>query len=167
MANPMIVFDSIANSNLPRYKKSQIAHMFDRLTNGRASDLLEGIGGHHMASGIEAIRRTSEGAATGALLGAIQATIGLDAKFKGFKLPLDAVLWGMFTGAGIKMAGRSLAEDSLTIGSNCMAIFSFRKTGELLGMKSGVSKMAGEFGEDSSDSYGVDPIIEAAKNLQG
>jgi hypothetical protein len=93
--------------------------------------------------------------ATGAALGAVHSTMGLD---RG-RVPLDLVGSLLSSIAGSLLQSGVLQEG----GKAALAVFSFRKVGDLIGAMKDL-KASGDFGCDSSYSD-EDPIIAAGKGL--
>ncbi len=111
------------------------------------------------------IRQVGEGGVVGAVLGAVDSEIGLDVK----EVPLDLVLAVAGSGAAMYYAREEFSHDLRNVGSHSLAIFSFRKTKELIAvMKGGKSSVAGEEDEaeeSASDVGEEDPIVQAARDL--
>ncbi|MGH9966567.1 MAG: hypothetical protein ACREBG_01870 [Pyrinomonadaceae bacterium] len=175
MPGEMLVYDSIAQSNIPRGEKSAIRRWFEKTTG------LTHFGGARSVAretGL-AVRQAGEGGLTGLALGAAHASLktGLDVK----KVPVDAVVAVAGIATGIAMAGEEMAHDARNVGTAGLTVFAFRKGYDLMAEKklqrgeapggtfgpAQKSKIAGEDDEDTSDAVdvGEDPIVAAAKSL--
>lgn len=177
-SSQMILFDSIAQSNIPRGQKSAMMRALDKYTNGRASDYLDsvrdgsGIRGHHMEQGMSVLRSGLESGAVGALLGAVHAEVGLDQGF----LALDAAL-AVAGYAGSIFLSNHVAGDFQNVGNSSLGVYAFRMAYRLraekaiasgrqpagMFVKGSATKIAGD--EWAGDDMGEDPIVAAAKNL--
>lgn len=111
------------------------------------------------------VRQVGEGGVVGCVLGAVDAEIGLDVR----GVPLDLVTTVLGAGGAMYFAREEFAHDLRNVGSHSLAIFSFRKTKELLKKKSGIGledEGGREPGEDSTSDIGEeDPVVEAARQL--
>lgn len=159
---PMVVFDSIAQSNIPRHEKSAIARWVDNVTGGvlsayagfpKSGDTGENVGV------VDVIKADGEGAMVGGLLGALNAQFGLD--MFGKKVPSDLVL-SVLTGVG--SVGRS-STDLRNISVSAMSVFAFRKTDALVRALSQSTATAGATVAGEPAIGGEDPIAVAARNL--
>lgn len=159
----LIVFDSLARSNIPQREKSSLIRRFaDEMTGGRASEYIGraernyGIG--HVETFMDTFRQMSEQPVTGAVLGALAAKRMLDIK----KVPVDLGAGLLLTGMGAIFAHKGYSRDLVNIGTANLTVFGFRKVFGMLS-EHGAS-MAGETDWSDSDT-GADPIVEAAKEL--
>lgn len=166
----MVVFESIAQSNLPRREKNALLNWWEdsrsivRRRSGRSSGA-EG----PMGMLIQLI----EAFGTGAVLGALHAELkhGLDIN----GIPADAAL-ALFASVGGTIYGSELSQN---IADDATAIFAFRKTHTLLTAIK--SRIAGEAGDpsyphanptvnDDTTAYSTsnvhgDPVVAAAAAL--
>lgn len=174
----MIVFDSIARSNLPQREKSYLARWADSMTGGRASEFLQdrrggmNFGMSHLHTGLDTVRQYGEGITTGGILGALHAHDAMDP----FGVPVDGVA-GLLLGAlGVMGSEHESSKDARNVGASCATIYSFRKVSAVLKKLSG--DMAGEgavsdqdpnspmgSGTDNSEVGEDDPIVAFAKTL--
>lgn len=173
---PMILFESIAQSNIPHREKGVITRYLDKMTGGRASDYLDlakekagGLSVHHAEAGGHLIRSTLEHGAVGFGLGALHAEVGLD-----HIVPIDLVLGGLTGIASAVLCRSEACTDFRNISGQSVGIFAFRKGFALFAEKrlakgqqpagtfaKGAVKVAGE-----SDWAGEeDGILAAARNL--
>jgi hypothetical protein len=175
MAQSMVVFDSIAQSNIPHRHKSAITNYLDKLTGGRASEAMRssfgGIRGHHVEAGGHLLRSSTESALVGGLLGAVHAEVGLD-----HFVPGDAVLSLLAMAASVALSGKGeVSTDFRILSSSALSVFSFRMGYKLMAEKA-IAKgkqPAGMFvkgakiaGESSwGDDMAGDSILEAARDL--
>lgn len=173
---PMILFESIAQSNIPRSDKGAIARYLDKMTGGRASEYLEtardsnfGISGHHVEAGGHLIRSTLEHGAVGFGLGAMHAEVGLD-----HIIPLDLTLGVMAGIASALLCKSEVCTDFRNISGQAVGIFGFRKGYALIAEKRlakgqqpagafarGGAKVAGESDWGAEE----DGILAAARGL--
>ena len=105
------------------------------------------------------IRQMGEAGVVGSVLGAIDAEIGLDQR----DVPLDLVGAAVGAGSAMYFAGEDYSHDLRNVGSDCFAIFTFRKTRELV-KRLGGAKVSGEE-EGSGDVGEEDPVVRAARDL--
>lgn len=107
------------------------------------------------------IRQVGEGAVVGSILGAIDAEVGLDQR----GVPLDLVGTAFGSAAAIYFAGEDFSHDIRNAASDCMTVFSYRKTKELVQRLGGGggAKVSGEDGD--SDVGEEDPVVQAAREL--
>lgn len=112
------------------------------------------------------VRQMGEGGVVGAVLGAIDSEVGLDVK----GVPVDLALSVMGGGAAMYFAREEYSHDLRNIGSHSLAIFSYRKTKQLLktmsGAKVGLEDSDGrQPGDETSDVGEEDPVVQAAREL--
>ena len=175
MSQSMVVFDSLAHSNIPRHQKSVIAKYFDTLTGGRASQALSGfsgIRGHHVEASGHLIRSSTESLLVGGVLGAAHAEFGLD-----HLVPMDLVLSLLAMGASVGLSKSDVSSDFRIMGASALSVFSFRMGYKLMAEKAiakgkqpagvfvGASKMSGESDWGADSDMGADALVEAAKGL--
>jgi hypothetical protein len=134
----MIVFDSIAQSNLPTAKKSMIMQWYDRLSGGGGSQYLANRG-RSVLSSFQApkhglVRSGAESVGIGGVLGAIARCRedGLDVKTAIGKVPGDVVLGLFALVAATRMKDSPIAEDVKTAGNIALGIYGYRKAGDLV-----------------------------------
>jgi hypothetical protein len=163
--NEMVVFDSIAHSNLRPSQKSSVMKFLDRHVGGSGTMLTKF--GRHLSQPNTithrqgAIRQHGESFVFGALLGAVNSSVGLEVGPKK-NIPLDGVLAVLsLIGA---YAGRryAVANELNNLAASSFTVYGFRKSAELLGgTKALVGKVTSKVaGEDDSD-----PIFVAAQSL--
>lgn len=163
----MIVFDSLARSNMPTREKTSLIRRFaDEMTGGRAGNYINraerSYGHHSVETFLDTFRQASEQPAMGAILGALAAKRMLDVK----KVPVDMAGGLFLTGMGAIFAHKGYSRDLVNLGTANLTVFAFRKVFGLLADHG--ASMAGEddWSSSSSDSdTGADPIVEAAKEL--
>jgi hypothetical protein len=165
--NEMVVFDSIAHSNLPSRNKSAVLGFLERYMGGSpgvaakryGSSTLSRMRNSHPQQHM--VRQQGEAMLFGALLAAAKNTVGLDAGTK--KIPVDAVtgMVGLGLGALLAHKGIGFATECNNLAASAFTIFSFRKMDGFMGGKSllgtTTSKVAGEDDED--------PILACAQDL--
>jgi hypothetical protein len=146
---------------MPHEKKSALARWFEKV--GKITEV------HHSAkahahSGAHAVRQAGEAVVVGAVLGAIHAELkgGLDPH----GIPIDATIAAVSMVGAIAYAGEDYAADLRNVGSDALAIFTFRKTDALLSQKkaaaiAGEVDMAGEMTDIGTE----DPVVAAARAL--
>lgn len=159
----MVVYDSIAHSNLPRGQKSTVMNFLDRNLGGITKHA------SHFGSSLTRaqygkrsqgmLRQNAESFAFGTMLGALNSTVGLDVGAKK-NIPLDVgVAAASLLGAYV-LRNYGVANELNNLAATSFSVFGFRKGSALLGgAKSLVtkSKVAGEDDED--------PICRAAQEL--
>lgn len=177
MTQSMVVFDSLAHSNMPRHHKSVIAKYLDTLTGGRASQALKstrglGVRGHHIEAGGHIVRSSTESLLVGGLLGAVHAEVGLD-----HLVPMDLILSLLAMGASVGLSKSDVCTDFRIMSASALSVFSFRMGYKLMaekaiakgkqpaGMFVGGSKMAGESDWSGESDMSGDPLVDAAKGL--
>lgn len=171
MASEMVVFDSIAQSNIPRGEKSMIRKWAEK----KLGVVLPGVTRRHIVDTVEAVRAGGEAAITGAALGAIHAKAGLDVNVHGKRVPADAVGGIVALAASPWMDG--VCTDVRNIGMTTVGIAAFRQGNRVMSeamLKSGQTpKTLAAHGEGDSEfghigeSFGADddPIDRAARAL--
>lgn len=169
MAQPtdMIVYDS---SLRPSAQKSVIRKWADVVTLGGATDLLRSseraLGVGHVAAALHSVRASGESLVTGALLGAVSGSGGLDRK----GVPVDLAGGASAIAAGVVLAHSELGITLRTAGHTAIGIYGFRKVEEWLGVRKKSSFAGDDFNESecvetTGDDMGADPIVEAARAL--
>lgn len=163
----MIVFDSLARSNIPYQEKSLIRRWADAMTGGAASSFMRQQERRYGVSAVETFvnvfRQASEQGATGAVLGVLAAKRMLDVN----RVPVDLTAGVTLTGLGLlaSLNDRAYGSDLVNVGTAGFTVFGFRKTFSLFADPG--ASMGGEWDSDSDSSSetGEDPIVNAAKNL--
>lgn len=139
--------------------KSALRRMYESTLSGKHAGAIARAKGHAI-EGALALRQGGESAVVGGALGAVQAMNfangGLDVK----KVPVDAVLGLGALAAGVYMAHDNVATDLRNAGAAAIAVFSFRKSAELVAKAKAQAGVA-----HGEDDYGEDPIIAAARRL--
>lgn len=141
--------------------KSIVRKAMDLITFGGTTALMkqgeEHVGITHVKAAVEVIRETGESLVTGAALGVINATGGLERNGK----PVDAIAGGVANVAGIAMGSSPLGRTLRTSGNVCMGVFAMRKSDAWTRARMGKTGGShhGDFGADK------DPIIEAGADL--
>jgi hypothetical protein len=110
----------------------------------------------HITEGALAFRQSAEAVATGAVLGALNAKVGLDVK----NVPIDAVLAVVGVGGAVALAGNGFEHDLRNIGTHSAAIFTFRQTDKLLRAKTGTAAVAGDANVSGNADVGAADSIE-------
>lgn len=161
MAQPsdMIVYD---NAVRPSTQRSVVRKYADMLTLGNVTPLLRSaerhVGVGPVAATLHSIRGNGEAGMTGLGLGFVSGAGGLDRD----GIPVDLATSAFATLMGILFSSHEAGITLRQVGSSAMAVFTFRKTEEWLGVRKKAS-FAGDVVETTG--YGVDPIMEAAKAL--
>lgn len=164
--NDIIVFDSIARSNMPPQSKSAAMRILDEVTGGQVARSI-GERGKLALQAMAApqhglVREGVESAGIGMILGAIESarTDGLDIKTPmGVSVPVDAVVGILgLVASGLSKNSR-ISADGRTAGNVGLGIYGYRMGGrltKLLGFAATptTSKVAGE-----------DPIVSTAERL--
>lgn len=106
---------------------------------------------------VQTVQAYGEGAATGAVLGALDAELATGLDVQG-KYPIDGAV--AVAGAVLPMlpAFHDVGADLRNIGASAAAVYAFRKTGKFLKAKR--AQMHGDFGAESDD-----PVVNAGRNL--
>lgn len=157
----MIAMRSIMHSNLPAREKSVIRDFVDRHTGGKATAQLmhlgkTGLSRLHASHGQSLIRQGGEAVVVGGLLGAVNATVGLDYGTK--KIPVDATLAVAAAGAAVILHRSGLSTEARNVMSSSLTVYAFRKVSAMMGkVPASGTAVAGESDED--------PIIAAARAL--
>jgi hypothetical protein len=175
-----MVFDRILKSNIQKEEKSAIRQWFDKVSGGKASELiekyqLEATPEKKVTIG-QALVASTEGLGVGAALGAMHALLdeGLDVKvpMTDKHVPADAALGGMSMVAAVfSPVGQ---EHAKTVGISAFSVYGFRKFHDMLAAKR-MSKIHGEEPAAASDNLadeepapadiGADPIVALADSL--
>lgn len=180
---------NVPTAAMPSQLRSMVKAWSQRLGNDPAA-----IAKLHAAAAVTGVRATGEAAVMGSILGAFHALnpTGLDVKVPGttHKAPADAIgaVVGLIGGIGAASAPHGMGNTVAQMGASCAAVFSFRKTNDLIvamrKKKTGADQASNrviskaEFGgeggwADGSKSWvqpnqsfhGEDPILAAARNL--
>jgi hypothetical protein len=170
MASPsdMIVYD---NSLRPSAQKSVVRKFADMLTMGMATDALRSaersVGVGHVAAALHTVRGNGEAGVVGLGLGVLSGMGGLDRK----GVPYDLAASGLAAAGGIVFSHHEVGITLRQASAAAMAIFTFRKTEEWLGVRKKAS-FGGEDWQDpntidvtSETDLGEDPIVAAARAL--
>lgn len=166
----MIVFDSIAQSNIPRQQKSAALRILDEVSGGQVAQRI-GERGRSALTALSApvhgpIREGVESAGIGVVLGAISAARadGLDVKTSmGVKIPIDAVVGVLGLLAHGLSSNPRISQDGRTAGNVGLGIYGYRMGSRLTNMlgyaatPTKTSSIAGESAED--------PIVSKAESL--
>ncbi len=127
-----ITYDSLAKSGLPSPVKSQVRQWYERtLANGGDSyESKIALAKLHARAAGEGIRAGGEALLVGGVLGAAHAHLrgGLDVR----KVPIDAVAGVLGIVAGTFAAQEEVGKDLANAGAAALAVFSFRKTQDLV-----------------------------------
>lgn len=115
------------------------------------------------------VRQVGEGGVVGVIAGVVDSELkdGLDVR----GIPADLVSTVLGAGGAMYFAKEEFAHDLRNLGSHSFAIFTFRKTKELMGRKDapkvGIDDEASSSeAEGSADDVGAeDPIVAAAREL--
>lgn len=178
-----LVFDSIAQANLPMRDKSVIRKWVDRVSQGTMG--MVGVRARsHVVAGGNALRQGAESAVVGGALGMLHAELptGLDMVVKGHNVALDGAGGLLALGASIAFGGEDMHHELRNAGAMGVGVFAFRKGYDFIaakkiaaGQKPGgafgpaqTAKVAGEIAEGMSDMGEeeiVDPVVACAKAL--
>ena len=167
----ILIYDSIAASNIPKREKSVIQSWVDSVTGiaGPRGQYHSPAG--HLAGFVGTLRQYSEGVAVGAALGALHAELknGLDVG----GAPIDGAAGFVAGGLAMFFGGTEAGTTLNNIGSHSSCVYSFRSIHKLRaemlrakgrvpgGVVSGASTKASTIaGEDDED-----PIVIAARNM--
>jgi len=111
------------------------------------------------------VRQLGEGGVVGAVLGAVNGTVGLDVR----GIPIDLVVTGLGAGGAMYFAREDFSHDVRNVASHSFAVFTFRKTDQLVRMKKqpGLEDddAIGASGESTDDVGEEDPVVAAARDL--
>lgn len=190
----MLVFDSVAQSNIPAHEKSAIKRWYERLT-GKSVTALGHAKAHVVQSG-HVLRQYGESLVVGGLLGALHAELpnGLDIEVGGKKAPIDGMLAAAGAVASIAFPHSPLSCEAANAGASGATIWAFRMINEHQAKKKLAAKPAtapaaapvttvagdrydansserhGEFPGTATPhqyDFGVDPIVVAARRIRG
>lgn len=167
--NELVVFDSIAQSNLPSSKKGAVLGFLEKhlgspsqIARTHGSRALAHIQAPHQQQSM--LRQHGEALMFGGLLGAVNYfNSGLDfGSKKNVPADLATGIVSMFLGAWLGSKGKGIATECNNLAASSFTIFGFRKANTMWGSgltkkKATVSKVAGE--DD------VDPIVACASSL--
>lgn len=160
----MVVYDSIAHSNLPRGQKSTVMNFLDRHLGGvskHASQFGSSLTARrhgHAEQGM--IRQNAESFAFGAMLGTVHSTVGLDVGAKK-NIPIDVGVAAASLLGAYLLRNYGVATELHNLAATGFSVYGFRKGSALLGSAKTLvkSKVAGDDDEDD------DPICRAAQGL--
>lgn len=164
-ATPITVYETIAQSNIPRKDKSAIMNWVDNMAEGFGARYLDnrGNGPEHVTTAVDVIRGDGEGLVIGGALGALHAQFGLDIK----RVPADLAL-SILTGLlSVGRSGKESSADLRNVSVSAISVFAFRKTDALLSelKKATGSVPRGNFVSGESSHVEEDPVVAAAANL--
>lgn len=168
-------------SNLAPSEKTQLRRIYERINSVGMARVK-----HHAVETAQSFRHGSESMVTGAILGLVDAEVGLDIQTKHTKVPIDGVLgFMMLAGAAYPGPGEFIGRDMQNVGGTAIGISTFRsvkawreaKIAAGGGIKNMVSNVAGdlmpghkrtsrvgaEFG--TSEAIDADPIVACARSL--
>lgn len=153
----MVVYDSVAGSNLPVRKKSAVLDFLNQHAGSLSKRAVRHL---HSNPQQNMLRHQGESVIFGGALGLVNATVGLDAGKKK-NIPLDGVVavGSIALGAFLASKGSGFATECNNLAASSLTVMAFRKSGSLLGMsfKPATSKVAGDDDED--------PIVACAQGL--
>ena len=156
MPSNIELFKSVAASDMPREQKTAMQRVFDKLTGGKASDLLDkgevSIGGGHMRALGRAARGNGESYATGVLIGYLNKKIGPTLG----PIALDGSAGGLMSAVSVLLGDHGASIDALNVANACFTAWGIR-TGENLVQK----RMVAVSGDESED-----PILKVAKTVK-
>lgn len=168
--NELVVFDSIAQSNLPSNKKGAVLSFLERHL-GSPSQLVRTHGGRALAH-VQAphqqqsmLRQHGEAVLFGGMLGMVNYfNSGLDVGTKK-NIPVDLTtgLVGMLLGTWLGSKGKGIATECNNLAASAYTIFAFRKANTMWG--SGLSKKKTPATKIAGEEDEVDPIISCASGL--
>lgn len=175
MSLPNLTVSELEQAGMPAAQKSAIRRWYEGIKSG--SNMAARAKLHAAAAG-QGLRQGGESLLVGGILGAVHVQNkngGLDVRLgksdTAPKLPLDAAVGVLGLLGGAAMAHEEFGKDLANAGSAGLAIFSFRKTYELLAekkVKKGEQPGGGfvrAHGEYSPEFGAEDPIIAAARFL--
>ncbi len=113
---------------------------------------------HAAKHAVQTVQSYGEGAATGAILGALNAELATGLDVQG-KYPIDGALAVAGIALPLLPMFHDVGADVRNIGASAAAIYAFRKTDKLLRAKR--AGVAGDFGAEGQHSN--DPIINAGR----
>lgn len=162
----MIVFDSIAQSNLPTAKKSAIMQWYDRLSGGGGAQYLA-TRGKSVLSSFQApkhgvVRSGVESVGIGGILGAIARCRqdGLDVKTSIGKVPGDVLLGIAALVTASRMTDSAVGEDIKNAGNIALGIYGFRKAGDLAAKLGFAAEPASTKSEIAGERDGITAVAE-------
>jgi len=152
---------SVESSNLPVAQKSALRRLYEgtmsRSGGGFARVKM------HAISGVQAVRKGSEGVVVGGILGMaeVELTGGLDYKLtEETEVPIDAALGVLGLVGSTMLAGESYAEDMANVGQSALTVFAYRKSKDYWAKRAASPK-----GDIGFDGYSSDRIIRAASGM--
>lgn len=171
MSQSLVVYDSVASSNMPQRAKSAVLNFLDRYTGGavgtpsfiqrfpkgRTAALLRELNAKPQQS---MTRQQGEALLFGGLLAATKNTVGLDVG-KAKNVPVDGLTAVVSLGLGALLArrGSGLATECNNLAASALTLLSFRKldalmAGKLPSVKAAIS------GDDDED-----PVVACGHEL--
>lgn len=170
MSQSLVVYDSVASSNMPQRAKSAVLNFLDRYTGGtvgtpsfiqrfpqgKTAALLRELNAKPQQS---MSRQQGEALLFGGLLAAAKNTVGLDVGAKK-NVPVDGLTAAAALGLGALLArrGSGLATECNNLAASALTLLSFRKLDALMGGKLTLSKTSIS-GDDE------DPVVASASGL--
>lgn len=171
MSSDLLVFDSIAHSNMSTAKKSMARKLYEKALGVAPQKAIA-----HASATLSAMRQGGESLITGGALGALHAHLpeGLDYK----KVPIDGAVAAVGLLGSIVAVHDESHRDARNVGSAAAAVFAFRKAHDFVVEKKiasgtatakpaggSTSKVAGEYDGDDGD-FGSDPIVACARRMK-
>src|SRR3990172_9167545 len=122
-----LTFKELSESGMPAAQKSAIRRWYESVSGGSSAMARAKL---HAAAAGQGIRQGGEALLVGGLLGAahVELKTGLDVR----KVPVDAVVGVLGLLGGAAMAHEEFGVDLRNAGAAGLAVFSFRKTHDLL-----------------------------------
>lgn len=163
MPSSVVVYDSIASSNMPGRTKSAVLNFLNRYQSAGSSFLArypEGRTAALLKGGQSTLRQQGEAALFGAALAITKNTIGLELGAR--KIPVDGLIAAAALGAGYLLGNRGsgLATECRNLAASSLTLLSYRKADAL--MTGGTSKLKTKV--SGEDDY-IDPVIASAETL--
>lgn len=166
-------------SNLAPHEKTSLRKLYERINTVGMARVK-----HHATETAQSFRQGSESVIAGALLGLIDAEVGLDIQTKHTKVPVDGVLgFALLAAAAYPGPGEFIGRDMQNVGGTFVGVSSYRSTKAWReakiaaggGIKNIVSNVAGEITGRKSPRVGAefgtgeavdsDPIVACARAL--
>jgi hypothetical protein len=153
---------SVVESNIPAQQKTAFQRVVDRLTNGKASQLMAtnqiSIRGDHVSALGRAARGGIESAGVGMALAELDAKVGLDLG----PVPLDFVAGVLLDGVGVLLGSNTLSNEAINAANSCHSICAFRKWKSVIAKRKGTVTKTVVSGEEDE----ADPILRVAKRIK-
>jgi hypothetical protein len=169
-ANELVVFDSIAGSNLPSQRKGAVLGFLEKHLGASPSQLARTHGSRALAhlhaphTQQNMFRQHGEAALFGGLLAVVKHSVGLDVGTKTVvPVDLSAGLVGLGLGAFLAHKGMGLATECNNLAAASFTLYAFRKTDALFG--GGLTRSKVTLGTKVSGEDDEDPILSCAKGL--